>query len=77
MRDLYPAVFTVLQFAHWACLSRTMTYELIKAGELHSFKVKGRRYIRVEDARAWLQAAAASGAPSPREVVEPLTSAHI
>lgn len=54
----FPAVFTVLDFAHWANISRTMTYELIKTGELHSFKVKGRRRIRVEDARAWLRSAA-------------------
>jgi excisionase family DNA binding protein len=56
--------FSIAEAAKSAALSRSLLYELIREGELKSFRVRGRRrrLIYVDDLRAWLlsQRAAAS-----------------
>ena len=56
--------FSIAEAAASAALSRSLTYELIRDGELKSFRVRGRRrrLIYLDDLRAWLlsQRAAAS-----------------
>lgn len=56
--------FSIAEAAARAALSRSLIYELIREGELKSFRVRGRRrrLIYVDDLRAWLlsQRAAAS-----------------
>lgn len=56
--------FSIAEAATSAALSRSLLYDLIREGELKSFRVRGRRrrLIYVDDLRAWLlsQRAAAS-----------------
>jgi excisionase family DNA binding protein len=58
--------FTIVEAAASAGLSRSLLYELIRAGELNSFRVGGRRrrLIYADDLQAWLlnERAAGSGA---------------
>lgn len=62
--------FSIAEAATSAALSRSLIYELIRDGELKSFRVRGRRrrLIYVDDLRAWLlsQRAAASETDSVR-----------
>ena len=56
--------FSIAEAATSAALSRSLLYELIREGELKSFRIRGRRrrLIYVDDLRVWLlsQRAAAS-----------------
>jgi excisionase family DNA binding protein len=57
--------FSITEAAASAALSRSLIYELIRAGEIKSFRVRGRRrrLIYVDDLRAFLlsERAAANG----------------
>ena len=61
---LQKLAFSIAEAATSTALSRSLLYELIREGELKSFRVRGRRrrLIYVDDLRAWLlsQRAAAS-----------------
>ncbi len=63
--------FSIAEAAASAALSRSLIYELIRDGELQSFRVRGRRrrLIYVDDLRDWLlsQRAAANGTDPVRE----------
>ena len=45
MGSFLPAAFTVSDAVKYSGLSRSRLYELMKAGELQSFQVGGRRMI--------------------------------
>lgn len=65
--QIQPAVMTIQQFTHWACVSRAKVYLLMNDGALPSFKLGARRLIRVADAEAWL-----AGLQSPVSRTHPL-----
>ena len=48
-------LLTVEEVRLWLRLGRTRLYELLQSGELPSFKVGRRRFIRRGDAMEWLQ----------------------
>lgn len=52
--QIEPAVMTVNEFANWARVGRTKTYEEINSGALAAFKFGRRTFITTDAARAWL-----------------------
>ena len=49
-----PHLLTIPEFALWARIGRTKTYEEIRAGTLRALKVGRRTLIKRDDALAWL-----------------------
>jgi len=45
---------TIAQFCAWAGIGRTMTYQLIRYGNLNTVKVGRRRLILWSEAQRWL-----------------------
>jgi hypothetical protein len=63
--------YSVRDFAAETSLSRSLIYEAIKAGDLQTIKLRGRRLILAGDGEAWIRSfrrgtqAASEGAPCP------------
>lgn len=49
--------FTVDEAAKYLCVSRTLLYDRIRAGDLPSLKIGGRRLIPLAALEAWVQEA--------------------
>jgi excisionase family DNA binding protein len=47
--------FTTDELIRWLRLGRTKTYELLRTGEIPSYKIGRVRRIRREDVEAWLE----------------------
>jgi excisionase family DNA binding protein len=47
--------FTTDELVRWLCLGRTKTYEMLRSGEIPSYKIGRVRRIRHQDLEAWLE----------------------
>ncbi len=47
--------FTTNELVRWLGLGRTKTYEMLRSGELPSYKIGRVRRIRRRDVEAWLE----------------------
>lgn len=47
--------FTADELIRWLGLGRTKTYELLRSGEIPSYKIGRVRRIRLQDVEAWLE----------------------
>ena len=47
--------FTADELVRWLGLGRTKTYEMLRSGELPSYKIGRVRRIRRQDVEAWLE----------------------
>jgi len=47
--------FTTDELIQWLGIGRTKTYELLRRGEIHSYKIGRVRRIRRRDIEAWLE----------------------
>jgi excisionase family DNA binding protein len=47
--------FTTDELVRWLGLGRTKTYELLRSGEIPSYKIGRIRRIRRQDIEAWLE----------------------
>ena len=47
--------FTTDELVHWLGLGRTKTYEMLRSGEIPSYKIGRLRRIRRQDVEAWLE----------------------
>lgn len=47
--------FTTDELVHWLGLGRTKTYEMLRSGEIPSYKIGRVRRIRRQDVEAWLE----------------------
>jgi len=54
-RTRQPDLLTVDELLRFLRLGRTRTHELLRSGELPSYKVGRRRLIRREDVEIWLE----------------------
>ena len=58
--------FAADELVHWLGLGRTKTYEMLRSGEIPSYKIGRVRRIRRQDIEAWLERNRFSG-PESRE----------
>ena len=55
METLRSDLMTVDELINWIRLGRTRTHELLRSGEIPSYKLGRRRVIRREEIEAWLE----------------------
>jgi len=47
--------FTANELVHWLEIGRTKTYEMLRSGEIPSYKIGRIRRIRRQDVEVWLE----------------------
>jgi excisionase family DNA binding protein len=66
-RDMRPLLYSVEEVGKLIGFGRTLTYELVRSGEIPSIIVAGRKRVRREALEAWIESQARS-APEQRKI---------
>ena len=65
-RDIRPMLYSVEEVAKLIGFGRTLTYELVRSGEIPSIMVAGRKRVRRVALEAWIESQSNAAAASER-----------